>query len=191
MASMATANSQTRVTSRTKLLATAADLFYSRGINATGIDTVIAQAGVAKGSMYHYFSSKEALIAAYLDEESDAWLARVTKVDVPSEAPAERVSRLFLALAEQVDAGTFYGCPFTNAAIECPDMPDVRAAIARYRRVLHDHISDLLASRADEPLIATVTVLYDGALTSAKLTGESGRVRDVAIFVRELLASKP
>ena len=187
---MPTTTTQAPLTSRTKLLNTAAELFYSRGINATGIDTVIAQAGVAKGSMYHHFPSKEALIAAYLHEEADAWLERVRAVDDTSAAPADRVAQLFSALADQVDAGKFHGCPFTNAAIECPDMPDVQAAIVRYRRVLHGHIADLLSGVGGEPFVANVTVIYDGALTSAKLTGAPGGVREIAEFVRTLVSSQ-
>jgi len=183
---MASGTPQIRVTSRMKLLATAAELFYAHGINATGIDTVIAKAGVAKGSMYHHFPSKEALIASYLDEEADAWLDRVTELDRPDASTADRVERLFLAVADQVDGGTFYGCPFTNAAIECPDMADVQAAIARYRRVLRTHMKQIAGSSATDALISRLIVLYDGALTTAKLTRDSVQVRDIAQFAREV-----
>ncbi|MEV8254187.1 TetR/AcrR family transcriptional regulator [Rhodoglobus sp. NPDC076762] len=186
---MAPETPQIRVTSRMKLLATAADLFYAHGINATGIDTVIAQAGVAKGSMYHHFPSKEALIAAYLDEEADAWLDRVTELDDADAPPAVRIERLFLAVADQVDGGTFYGCPFTNAAIECPDMPDVQAAIARYRRVLRAHVKEIVGADVTDSLVSRLIVLYDGALTTAKLTRDSAQVREVAQFAREVAAA--
>ncbi|WP_010202296.1 TetR/AcrR family transcriptional regulator [Salinibacterium sp. PAMC 21357] len=187
---MPTTSQETRLTSRAKLLNTAAELFYSRGINATGIDTVIAQAGVAKGSMYHHFPSKEALIAAYLDAEADAWLVRVTAVDDATATAADRVALLFIALADQVDDGTFYGCPFTNAAIECPAMPDVTASIERYRIMLHGHIEGLLAGVGGEALVSNVTVIYDGALTAAKLAGPRAGVRQIAEFVRALVASQ-
>lgn len=187
---MPTATAQIRLSSREKLLKTAAKLFYSQGINATGIDTVIAQAGVAKGSMYHHFPSKEALIAAYLDAEAAAWLVRVRAADDVSAASADRIARLFFDLADQVDAGTFYGCPFTNAAIECPSMPDVQAAIARYRVTLHQHVESLLAGVGGEALVMNVIVIYDGALTSAKLAGAAGGVREIAEFVRALVASQ-
>ncbi|QYH36317.1 TetR/AcrR family transcriptional regulator [Salinibacterium sp. M195] len=187
---MPSTSPETRLTSRQKLLDTAATLFYSRGINATGVDTVIAQAGVAKGSMYHHFASKEALITAYLDREADAWLERVGAADDARAAPADRVARLFAALADQIDAGTFYGCPFTNAAIECPEMPDVQTSIARYRRILHAHVASLLNGVGGEALVANVTVVYDGALTSAKLAGTAGGVRQVGEFARAIVAAQ-
>lgn len=186
---MASETPQIRVTSRMKLLATAAQLFYVHGINATGIDTVIAKAGVAKGSMYHHFPSKEALIAAYLDDEADAWLDRVTELDDVDAAAADRVERLFLAVADQVDGGTFYGCPFTNAAIECPDMADVQTAIARYRRVLRAHLGEIVGADGSDAVVSRLIVLYDGALTTAKLTRDSAQVRDIAQFAREVTAA--
>ncbi|MBH0009504.1 TetR/AcrR family transcriptional regulator [Salinibacterium sp. SWN1162] len=186
---MAPETPQIRVTSRMKLLATAAHLFYTHGINATGIDTVIAQAGVAKGSMYHHFPSKEALIAAYLDEEADAWLDRVTELDDVSAPRADRIELLFLAIADQVDNGTFYGCPFTNAAIECPTMADVQASITRYRRVLRAHLAEIVGADSMDALVSRLIVLYDGALTTAKLTRDSAQVRDIAQFAREVSAA--
>jgi len=152
---------------------------------------VIAQAGVTKGSMYHHFPSKEALIAAYLYGEADSWLSSMRALDLQNSAPADRVALLFSAVADQVDAGTFSGCPFTNAAIECPDMPGVQIAITRYRRMLQDHIEVLLAGVGSDPLTATVTVIYDGALTSAKLGATAGRIREIAEFVRTLVSSQP
>ena len=60
-----------------KILATATMLFESRGIQASGIDTIIAEAGIAKATLYKYFPSKNLLITAYLRDKSDkfyAWL---------------------------------------------------------------------------------------------------------------------
>lgn len=60
-----------------KILATATILFESRGIQASGIDAIIAEAGIAKATLYKYFPSKNLLITAYLRDKSDkfyAWL---------------------------------------------------------------------------------------------------------------------
>ena len=63
-------------------------------------------------------------------------------------------------------------------------MPDVQSAIARYRQLLHDHSEILRAGVGGEPLVANVIVIYDGALTAAKLAGARGGVRAIAEFVR-------
>jgi len=51
-----------------RLLAVANDLFYRHGIRSVGIDQVIAEANVAKMSLYRSFASKDELAAAYLKE---------------------------------------------------------------------------------------------------------------------------
>ena len=59
---------------RDRILNTARDLFYRDGARAVGVDTVVAQSGVAKTSLYRWFPSKDALIVAVLEEEAkDRW----------------------------------------------------------------------------------------------------------------------
>jgi AcrR family transcriptional regulator len=53
---------------RDRILTTARDLFYRDGARAVGVDTVVAQSGVAKTSLYRWFPSKDALIVAVLEE---------------------------------------------------------------------------------------------------------------------------
>ena len=52
----------------------AAECFYARGVQATGIDTITTTAGVAKMSLYNNFSSKDALVDAYLEERHQEWV---------------------------------------------------------------------------------------------------------------------
>lgn len=47
-----------------ELMAAAEDLFVRQGVEATTIDQIVARAGVAKGTFYHYFSSKADVLAA-------------------------------------------------------------------------------------------------------------------------------
>src|SRR5687768_18585600 len=59
---------------RDRILNTARELFYREGARAVGVDTVVAQSGVAKTSLYRWFPSKDALIVAVLEEEAkDRW----------------------------------------------------------------------------------------------------------------------
>jgi AcrR family transcriptional regulator len=176
----------TRPTSRQRLLETAARLFYTRGINSTGIDVVIAEAGVAKGSMYHHFASKQALVIAYLQAQKIGWQSRVEGVDQPTSSTAERIEAMFAVLADAVDQGTFHGCPFTNAAIERPDDPEIRELIVAYRHAVGDHISVLLGEHSSPNLVSMLMVLYDGATTAAKLTQNSSDVRIASQLAQRL-----
>ena len=52
---------------RDLLVATARDVFTERGYAATSIDDIVQRAGVAKGSLYHHFESKEAIFRTVYD----------------------------------------------------------------------------------------------------------------------------
>src|SRR5688572_29540702 len=55
-----------RKTAAERILSAADRLFYAQGIRAVGVDTVAAEAGVSKRTLYNHYPSKDALIAAYL-----------------------------------------------------------------------------------------------------------------------------
>ncbi len=80
-----------------ELMAAALELFVSRGFAATRLDDVAAHAGVAKGTLYLYFDSKEALFKAVIQQgivpilEQDAEL-----IDSFAGTSAELLQRLVL-----------------------------------------------------------------------------------------------
>jgi AcrR family transcriptional regulator len=53
---------------RERLVTAARGLFASQGYEATSVDAVLKAAGVARGSLYHHFPTKEALFDAVLDQ---------------------------------------------------------------------------------------------------------------------------
>src|SRR3954470_14384565 len=63
-----------RASARARLLSAAAECFYNRGLDATGIDTITAAAGVAKMSLYNNFASKDDLVLADLAARHEEWL---------------------------------------------------------------------------------------------------------------------
>src|SRR3569833_1796593 len=58
---------------RGRLLNASTHLFCKNGINATGIDAIIAEAGTAKTTLYKLFGSKTALVHAVLESEGRQW----------------------------------------------------------------------------------------------------------------------
>ena len=59
---------------RDRILAAAQRLFYQQGIRATGVDRVIAEAGVTKVTFYRHFPAKNQLIAAALEQRHQRWM---------------------------------------------------------------------------------------------------------------------
>lgn len=171
---------------RERILTVASDLFYREGIRAVGIDRIIAEAGVAKASLYANFSSKDELIVAYLTWMRSAWQDEIDAELEALDDPARRIRRLFELLADDFDDAAFRGCPFSNAAAEYPDRTHPsRQVTDDYRSWLRERFTELAhaAGLGDPPAVATALVLlYDGACVSAKLD-DSTSVRHATLAV--------
>ena len=172
---------------RARLLASASRLFHERGINATGIDLVVRDAGVAKASLYNNFASKEALVVAYLEQELQGWVENAGALDDPLKPARDRVVALFDAIARSVESHTFHGCPFTNAVIELPECAAVRLVAVRYRDVVRAHFADLAAKDLSSATVCRLVLLYDGAITAAKVADDAALVRAASTMAQELV----
>ena len=95
---------------RDRLLQAAAELFYADGMAATGIDAIIARAGVAKMSLYNNFESKDALTAAYLDARHEEWLALYRARLAQASGPTAAVLAVFDAYLDHAEAFVAAGC---------------------------------------------------------------------------------
>ncbi len=160
---------------RERLLIAASDLFCRHGINATGVDAIVAAAGTAKTTLYKAFGSKEGLIEAVLEREGSAWRDWfIAEVDaLPGDASAKLV-HLFGVLKKWFAEEQFYGCPFINAVGECDKDDDRMRMIAlKHKGIVMDKIRELAeAARPDdaEGLAHEMALLIDGAIVSALIT---------------------
>lgn len=159
---------------RQRLLDAADQLFYEHGINATGVDAVIAAAQVARMTFYNHFGSKDGLIAAYLKDRDLRWRDTLEEaIDAAGDDPIARVLAVFDALEEWVNDTRFRGCSFVNAAAELSehDHP-ARGVVAAHKRALHERLLSLLKSTgisdADE-LNDELLLLFEGAITTTAL----------------------
>lgn len=172
---------------RDRLLDTAARLFYGRGINATGIDLILAESGVAKGTLYHHFDGKQGLLLAYLARERANWESGALAADDPGAGAADRLNRMFESVVDAVRAGTFHGCPFTNAVIERPHDVDVRASVDDYSERLRRHIAEILGAESSSLKVQQIFVIYNGALTTVKLTRDVKYLRRSSDLAQRLV----
>jgi AcrR family transcriptional regulator len=162
---------------RTRILETAARLFYAEGVHAVGIDRIIAEAGVAKATFYHHFPSKDELVRAYLQEQSRQ--QRATAAALPPAAPREMLLAIFDAVGELGREPGYRGCPFVNAAAEYPDPTHpVRQTIADHRRWFRGLLREQLAAAGHPDAERTADLLValkDGLLVGADLDDPARR----------------
>ena len=169
---------------RGRLLSAATRLFCKNGINATGIDAIINEAGTAKTTLYKLFGSKTNLVHAVLESEGRQWREWFIGAMESGGGDAQaKLTRIFPALKSWFGEERFYGCPFINAVAEHDkDQKQFRAIAMRHKKVVLAHIEKLAAEMgAAEPelLAHQLALLIDGAIVAAMVSRNPG-VADTA-----------
>jgi AcrR family transcriptional regulator len=104
---------------RERIVSAAADLFYRKGIHATGVDALIEEANVAKSTFYRHFRSKDELIVAWLRSPQARWIDVVMKSLDEDDTPPERVFVDFWdRLGDWAERVGYLGCPYLKALAE-------------------------------------------------------------------------
>lgn len=176
---------QPKKRARELLLQAAARLFYTRGVGATGIDAITAEAGVAKKSLYNNFASKQDLVAAYLEARHKEWLGIYqARVDLAT-GPRERVLAIFDAYVDHANFAYehgFRGCGLLNAAAELPAGNPGRLVVRRHKEeveaLLAAHLGELLPEEEEQRarLAAHLAFVLEGAMVRAGLEGGDARL---------------
>jgi AcrR family transcriptional regulator len=165
-----------------KILATATTLFETKGIQASGVDTIIAEAGIAKATLYKYFPSKNLLITAYLKSKSDKFYEWLNTRLVSKKANSIDILITLCELVEQwISTPEFHGLPFHIASVE---FPDPEHPINQYSAVLAVELQGYLSKIAatagakdPESLGQQLTILFEGAALVERLSPESGAAK--------------
>jgi AcrR family transcriptional regulator len=160
---------------RGRLLSAATHLFCKNGINATGIDAIINEAGTAKTTLYKLFGSKNNLVHAVLETEGKQWREWfIAALEAGGGSPREKLSRIFPALKDWFRRDNFYGCPFINAVGEHDkDQKQLRAIAMRHKKVVLGYIEKLAGEMgAAEPAVLAhqLGLIMDGAIVAAMVT---------------------
>jgi AcrR family transcriptional regulator len=157
---------------RERILLTAHDLFYREGIRATGIDRVIAEAGVTKVTFYRHFPSKNALICAFLDYRHQRWMAWFFEAlqRNGSASQGRGLDALVPALAEWFRDGSFRGCAFINSVGELGGtLSEVVQIGRRHKKEMTAVIAGLLpASKQRKQDAEAIALAVDGAIVRAQ-----------------------
>jgi AcrR family transcriptional regulator len=176
---------------RDHLVETALRLFNKSGFHATGIDTILAESGVAKMTLYKYFKSKDELILASLELRHERWSSWFRgETERRSRSPRRRLVLVFDILGEWFRSEDFRGCFFLNAASEYGGLESrIQEAVAQHKRwvreLLERFASDARATDANG-LAGRLALLVDGAISVA-LVERNGDSAQAAKFAAEVL----
>lgn len=170
------------------MLAAADRLFYEQGIRAVGVDAIADAAGVTKRTLYYHFSTKEALVAAFLDTRDGLTRLALERTAGEHALPGDRILAIFDHFEQWFATPAYRGCPFNNAvAAQAGD--EAAMIVRRHKAAFAGWLADqaqLGGAHAPKQVGAELLVLVDGALNGGMVFGspESARVaRGLATLV--------
>ena len=162
-----------------KILQAAAELFYSQGIRATGVDAIVKAANTTKMSLYKYFPSKDELVLAFLrkrDQDFRTWF--VDQINARAETPKAKLLAIFDVIGEWMAIPEFRGCAFINAAAEFPlEGNPVHQVSAEFYDQFRSYIAGLAGqcgSKSPDSLALQLSLLVEGAIVSEQMKRHSG-----------------
>jgi AcrR family transcriptional regulator len=176
---------------RERILETAQRLFYRDGFRAVGVDTIIAEAGVAKMSLYRHFPSKDDLIVAYLEESNRQYCEWLDGSVADIEAPVGKLVGMFEAIEKLATSPECLGCTFQSTAAEFPDRdhPGHQVALAHKEkvRVRFAALAREAGLRLPDELADQLLLLMDGAWVAARMYGPENPAHGLAATATKLI----
>jgi TetR/AcrR family transcriptional repressor of nem operon len=170
---------------RERLVDAAMRLFWEKGYNSTSIADVLKAADANAGSLYHFFPTKQDLLAAVLDRYLEG--IHPMLLDPVWEGVDDPLERVFALLAKYrgllVETDCFYGCPIGSLALELhePDPPvrerlaaNFAAWTAAVERCLADAGARLPADLDRRALAQFILTTMEGGVMQARTHREIG-----------------
>jgi AcrR family transcriptional regulator len=173
-----------KIDMKERILQTADRLFYLQGIRAIGVDTIAAEIGISKRTLYNHFPSKDALILAYLER-------RLVQPRASDESPLEQILGTFDSLERRFAAKDFRGCPFVNAVAELGPkdkaVKKIATAFKESRRLWFRDLLIELGVTDPEALATQLTLLVDGAIAQDLVRDDPAMARAAKVAATALL----
>jgi TetR/AcrR family transcriptional regulator, transcriptional repressor for nem operon len=189
-----------KVETRQSLLDAARRIVLAKGYAAVGINEVLAEAGVPKGSFYHYFDSKDAFGEAMMKSYFDDYFATMDGIVAHTEkSSAEHLMLYWQYFYDtQVADDCQGGCLVVKLGAEIADLSKAMrvttkagtaAIVERLERMIADGVADGSVSVDDSPRV-TAEALYDlwlGASIIAKIHGSPDQLDRAMAVTRQVL----
>tara|TARA_R110002073_G_scaffold222152_1_gene382352 strand:- start:309 stop:881 length:573 start_codon:yes stop_codon:yes gene_type:complete len=173
---------------RDQIVDAALRLFYRHGFNATGVDKIIAEAGVSKKTLYSHFRTKDELILATLRKRDELFRNKMMReTERRASQPRDRLLAVFDFLTDWFHEESFSGCMFINAAAEFADAEHPSHMIcAEHKRLVADYVcqqAELSGAKDAVALSHEINMLMEGAIVYAHVIGDkqaAARAKEMA-----------
>ncbi len=150
-----------KITAKDKVIDAAQQLMTGRGYSATTVDEIVGLAGVAKGSFYHAFKSKEELaITALEDYEREGWNIVANGPYRDERDPVRRVIAFIEHIELKATELWSHGCLLGSMSMEVADL----------HPILHKRIDELFDEFEDG-----LAAVFTPALKARDISGITGK----------------
>lgn len=159
---------------RQHVVDTAYALFKRDGFHATGIDRIIAEADIAKMTMYRHFPSKDELIVEVLDQRAQRFERQLDRLAQEVATPERKIGKILDWHERWFHSADFHGCLFAHALAEygAPVHP-VFKAVARQKnglkRRMQSILEEVMPPERAENAAAALLMLIEGATLMAQM----------------------
>jgi AcrR family transcriptional regulator len=181
-----------------KILRVASRLFYEQGYNLTGINQIIAEADIARASLYNHFESKTDLLLVYLREAEEIWFTAMEDFVSPISDPKEKLLALFDFRMDRQILLNFGGCQFIKISSEVSREEHlVMEAVARQKDRYRMYIGDIAKELPEQPLLTpdllteTLFLLLEGASVSGQIYKNQESFQKARAIAGKLLCVLP
>jgi AcrR family transcriptional regulator len=169
-----------------RIMQAATRLFHLQGYQATGINQVIAEADVARASLYQHYESKEKLCVAYLNRRHDHWFAGLKAFTEKEKDPKQKILAAFDFLYSMNKKEKYRGCAFLNILSEVTDKDkELMSIIQNHKNEVREYLGGMMT--ADKALKNHIYLLFESAIMESKLFKNQWPVNEAKKIVTRLL----
>ncbi|WP_370896242.1 TetR/AcrR family transcriptional regulator [Chryseobacterium gossypii] len=179
-------------TAKERILETASELFFNQGYSQTGINQIIEESKIAKGSLYYNFKSKTDVLTSYL-KMSEETIFQYFEDGLSTEKDSKsKLLKLVDLRFDLLRKGRYKGCRFARIVSEISEEEEavVLPVVRHFKNRFHSLIKGLTAQLKENEteraeLADAIYLLMEGASTQASI------FKDDAAFVqtRKIISS--
>ncbi|TIV56782.1 MAG: TetR/AcrR family transcriptional regulator [Mesorhizobium sp.] len=184
----------TRNDKRQHIVETAYALFKRVGFHATGIDRIIAEANVAKMTMYRHFPSKDDLMVEVLAYRAGRFERQLDRLAGEAATPERKIGIIFDWYGRWFHSADFHGCLFAHALAEFgdPAHPVFQAAARQkngLKRRMRLILEEMMPADEADSVSAALLMLIEGATLMARMGQPDTATRDARVAAMAILAA--